>query len=74
MKNELKLHVLRTMLLEGEDYPKILSAIKSYQKQPSEEARAELTETLRKQIVEHAKELMTDDQIVRFIRDIPKID
>lgn len=74
MKNELKLHVLRTILLEGGDYPKILAVIKSYQKQPTETAREELTETLRKQIVERAKELMTDEQIVRFIKDIPKID
>jgi DNA-binding FrmR family transcriptional regulator len=62
------------MLLESEECPKILSAIKAYQKKPSEEAHKELTETLRKQVVEHAKELMTDDQITRFVNDIPKID
>lgn len=74
MKDELKSHVLRTMLLEGEEHPKILAAVKRYQKNPDQKAKVELTENLRKQIMDHAKELMTDDQIEKFVTEIPGLD
>jgi len=74
MKEELKLHLLRTMLLESDESSKVLASIRKFQKQPTKEQKNELILNLRQRITTHAKDLMTDEQIERFINDIPKIE
>lgn len=61
------------MLLEDEDYMKVLYSVKKFKKDPTSEHRNDLVNDLRKKITEHAKGLMTDEQINKFINDMPNI-
>lgn len=74
MKEELKLYLTRMLLLETEDYLQVLSAVKKYRTNPTKDARNNLIVDFRKRLTEHAKNLMTDEQINKFINDIPKME
>lgn len=71
MRNELKQHLLRTMLLESDDGAKTLADIRNFIKYPTEEKKQDLIQNLRKNISEKAKELLTIEQIEHLISEIP---
>ena len=73
MREELRTHILREMLLEDEDYKKTLSSIKKFQMNPTADQKDLLVNTLRDKITARAKELLTTPQIEKFIDGISEI-
>jgi hypothetical protein len=73
MRTELKDHLLREMLLEDEDYKKILVAVKKYQTNPTEEQKEVLVTNLREKLTVKAKELLATDQITKFIDGLGQV-
>lgn len=64
-------HLLRTLLLEGENSEKMLNAVKKYSTgKKSEEDHAELANTLKKEVTKAASSLLEDDQIGAFIEEV----
>jgi hypothetical protein len=69
--SQLNQHLLRTILLEGENEKKIFSAVRAYQSSDqTEEDRAEVMDTVRKEITKTTRELLADDQVSLFLDEL----
>lgn len=69
--DKLNQHLLRTLLLEGENGEKMLGAVRSFEAgKKTEEDHFNLINTLRKEVTRTTKDLLADSQLDTFINEV----
>ena len=64
-------HLLRTILLEGENGERILNAVRSFKKgDQTEQAHYALMDTLKKEVTKTTRELLADEQVQNFVDEV----
>jgi len=64
-------HLLRTLLLEGENGDKVLKAVVSYKKsKKTDEDHYILVDVIKKEITKTTRELLSDESVTTFIDEV----
>jgi hypothetical protein len=69
--NNLTQHLLRTLLLEGDNGEKVLKAVRSYDKsKKTAEDHHLLVDTIKKEVTRTTREMLDDAQVDSFINEV----